>query len=120
MSAIGPRERAALLRATADDFAKRVENDEDVVAVFAAPGESMLLTHNHPAMDLTVLATNAFLAGAFGAGAQAIEDDETRDERIARLAIERFVAISNPGLPGLPDVLNREAVQMAVAEAVRG
>lgn len=78
---IGPRERAALLRATADDFAKRIENDEDVVAVFAAPGESALLTNQHDPMDVTVLACNAFLAAAFGGEAEMTPEEALEDPR---------------------------------------
>lgn len=60
--------QARLLRATAEEFAKRIEAGDDVVALFAAPGEASLVTWNHDPLDATVLASNAFLAAAFEGG----------------------------------------------------
>lgn len=62
--------QARMLRATADEFAKRIEAGDDVVVLFAAPGEASLVSWAHDPMDVTVMAANAFLASAFGAEAR--------------------------------------------------
>lgn len=110
--------QARMLRATADGFAGRIENGDDVVAVFAAPGEASLVTWNHSPMDVTVMGANAFLAAAFGEGLTVSGPRGPRD--IARSAIEAFARLSNPGLPGIVDVLHPDVVDQAVDEAVLG
>lgn len=70
---IGDNERAAQMELMARQFAERARAGDDVVFLAAAPGEAALVTSNHPRMYETAIASNHFLAEAYGS------DDARRD-----------------------------------------
>lgn len=105
-------ERARMLEELGRQWADRVREGRDVVVVAGTPGSAELFTVNHPAMLEAALASNHFLAAAFGdpAGTREALRDARHELHIRRVGALGHTELDEKRMGGR-EMVEREITQ---------